>query len=215
MIILLKSVPFDFPCLVMFDTTHSFCRYCTEILASLPFSCPDEPLYLIYDINRVVQLRAGAIESSIKMWSSSSQQQDSLKAWDENHMGNVFSVHQVSDQTLSDSTMTTSDNSCGISKEDLQKSQVGCFFEINSLRPHMFILLHLYGLEITQKLKIYKQSFPHFPIFWLSIQLSLSSDLKKKNEMKQSLFVLFVKLTMRNLFYHFVWYNLSWFSSYC
>ncbi|XP_039139288.1 sister chromatid cohesion protein SCC2 isoform X2 [Dioscorea cayenensis subsp. rotundata] len=100
-----------------------FLVYCTEILASLPFSCPDEPLYLIYDINRVVQLRAGAIESSIKMWSSSSQQQDSLKAWDENHMGNVFSVHQVSDQTLSDSTMTTSDNSCGISKEDLQKSQ--------------------------------------------------------------------------------------------
>ena len=80
-----------------------------------------------------------------------------MKASDENHMANVFSVQLVSDQTLSDSTMTTSDNSCGISKEDLQKSQVGCFFgEINNLRPLMGgFLWHLYGLEITQELKIY------------------------------------------------------------
>ncbi|KAJ0980187.1 hypothetical protein J5N97_008442 [Dioscorea zingiberensis] len=99
-----------------------FLIYCTEILASLPFSSPDEPLYLIYDINRVVQLRAGAIESSIKMWISSSQQRDSVKASHESHMGNDF-FQQVSDHNLSDSTLTTSDNSCGISKEDLQKSQ--------------------------------------------------------------------------------------------
>lgn len=32
----------------------------------LPFTIPDEPLYLIYTINRVVQVRAGMLESNIK-----------------------------------------------------------------------------------------------------------------------------------------------------
>lgn len=43
-----------------------FFRYCTETLALLPFTLPDEPLYLVYSINRVVQIRAGAIESNLK-----------------------------------------------------------------------------------------------------------------------------------------------------
>ena len=53
-----------------------FLVYCTEILATLPFSCPDEPLYLIYDINRVLQLRTGPLESNMKAWSSLFQQKD-------------------------------------------------------------------------------------------------------------------------------------------
>ncbi|CAH2072676.1 unnamed protein product [Thlaspi arvense] len=44
----------------------SFLMYCTETLALLPFTTPDEPLYLVYSINRVVQIRAGAIESNLK-----------------------------------------------------------------------------------------------------------------------------------------------------
>ncbi|KAL0647848.1 hypothetical protein Bca4012_046139 [Brassica carinata] len=40
--------------------------YCTETLALLPFTTPDEPLYLVYSINRVIQIRAGAIESNLK-----------------------------------------------------------------------------------------------------------------------------------------------------
>ncbi|KAJ0232572.1 Sister chromatid cohesion protein SCC2 [Hirschfeldia incana] len=44
----------------------SFLMYCTETLALLPFTTPDEPLYLVYSINRVVQVRAGAIESNLK-----------------------------------------------------------------------------------------------------------------------------------------------------
>lgn len=51
-------------------------RCCTEVLASLPFTCAEEPLYLIYDINRVIQLRAGAPEANMKLWSSCSQQWD-------------------------------------------------------------------------------------------------------------------------------------------
>ncbi|KAL1205894.1 Sister chromatid cohesion protein SCC2 [Cardamine amara subsp. amara] len=44
----------------------SFLMYCTETLALLPFTSPDEPLYLVYSINRVVQIRAGAIESNLR-----------------------------------------------------------------------------------------------------------------------------------------------------
>ncbi|CAN6574662.1 unnamed protein product [Malus baccata var. baccata] len=43
-----------------------FLMYCTEILALLPFTTPDEPLYLVYSINRVVQVRAGALEAKLK-----------------------------------------------------------------------------------------------------------------------------------------------------
>lgn len=32
----------------------------------LPFSLPDEPLYLIYTINRTVQVRSGTVESNMK-----------------------------------------------------------------------------------------------------------------------------------------------------
>ncbi|CAA7031303.1 unnamed protein product [Microthlaspi erraticum] len=44
----------------------SFLMYCTETLALLPFTSPDEPLYLVYSINRVIQIRAGALESNLK-----------------------------------------------------------------------------------------------------------------------------------------------------
>ncbi|AES74937.2 putative chromatin regulator PHD family [Medicago truncatula] len=49
----------------------AFLTYCTEVLALLPFVAPDEPLYLIYTINRVVQVRAGPLEANFKAWSSS------------------------------------------------------------------------------------------------------------------------------------------------
>ncbi|XP_050894862.1 sister chromatid cohesion protein SCC2 [Lathyrus oleraceus] len=45
--------------------------YCTEVLALLPFIAPDEPLYLIYAINRAVQVRAGQLEANFKAWCSS------------------------------------------------------------------------------------------------------------------------------------------------
>ncbi|RLN34829.1 nipped-B-like protein B isoform X2 [Panicum miliaceum] len=57
-------------------STVSFLVYCAEVLASLPFTCPDEPLYLIYDINRVIHFRAGAIEANLKKWTSMDQPQD-------------------------------------------------------------------------------------------------------------------------------------------
>ncbi|XAR51675.1 hypothetical protein NMG60_11006373 [Bertholletia excelsa] len=43
-----------------------FLMYCTEILALLPFTQPEEPLYLIYAINRVIQVRSGTLEANMK-----------------------------------------------------------------------------------------------------------------------------------------------------
>lgn len=43
-----------------------FLMYCAEILALLPFSLLDEPLYLVYAINRVLQVRAGTLEANMK-----------------------------------------------------------------------------------------------------------------------------------------------------
>ncbi|KAM3238424.1 sister chromatid cohesion protein SCC2 isoform X2 [Capsicum annuum] len=48
------------------DSVVPFLIYCTEILASLPFISPDEPLYLIYSINRIIQVRAGTVEANMK-----------------------------------------------------------------------------------------------------------------------------------------------------
>lgn len=53
-------------CLEWNNKLVSFGRYCAEILALLPFTLPDEPLYLIYAINRVIQVRAGALEAKMK-----------------------------------------------------------------------------------------------------------------------------------------------------
>ncbi|KAK3212439.1 hypothetical protein Dsin_017145 [Dipteronia sinensis] len=61
-----------------------FLMYCTEILALLPFTLPDEPLYLIYTINRVIQVRAGALEANMKAMSTHLLQRDTHKITPEN-----------------------------------------------------------------------------------------------------------------------------------
>ncbi|KAE9449352.1 hypothetical protein C3L33_18760, partial [Rhododendron williamsianum] len=55
---------FDTP--IWNNSVIPFLMYCTEILVLLPFTLPDEPLYLIYAINRVIQVRAGTLEANMK-----------------------------------------------------------------------------------------------------------------------------------------------------
>lgn len=43
-----------------------FLVYCSEVLSALPFGIPDEPLYVVYTINRVVQVRGGELEANMK-----------------------------------------------------------------------------------------------------------------------------------------------------
>ncbi|XP_027357770.1 sister chromatid cohesion protein SCC2 [Abrus precatorius] len=59
---------FDNPCWT--KLVIAFLTYCTEVLALLPFISPDEPLYLIFAINRIVQVRAGPLEANFKAWTS-------------------------------------------------------------------------------------------------------------------------------------------------
>ncbi|XP_022750718.1 sister chromatid cohesion protein SCC2-like isoform X2 [Durio zibethinus] len=61
------------------DSVIPFLMYCTETLALLPFSSPDEPLYLIYAINRVLQVRAGSLEANMKALSLNLLQTDTQK----------------------------------------------------------------------------------------------------------------------------------------
>ncbi|GAQ92315.1 Sister chromatid cohesion protein SCC2/Nipped-B [Klebsormidium nitens] len=52
-----------------FDTAADdlpFLHFCAAALAGLPFATLDEPLYLIYSINRTLQLRAGAALAQLK-----------------------------------------------------------------------------------------------------------------------------------------------------
>ncbi|KAL9259894.1 Sister chromatid cohesion protein SCC2-like protein [Drosera capensis] len=51
------------------NTVIPFLMYCTDILALLPFVTPDEPLCLIYTINRVIQVKSGTLEASLKAFS--------------------------------------------------------------------------------------------------------------------------------------------------
>ncbi|OWM83476.1 hypothetical protein CDL15_Pgr012957 [Punica granatum] len=52
------------------DSVVPFFTHCTKILALLPFTVPVELLYLIYSINQIIQVRAGAIEANLKAYCS-------------------------------------------------------------------------------------------------------------------------------------------------
>ncbi len=109
----------------MYLTTklHNNCRYCAEVLASLPFTSPDEPLYLIYDINRVIQLRAGAVEANLKNWTSMYQQQEMVGM--PRDTGDV--MHEpggCSDQNLVDVSQMMLGNTCSTPVVNMAKLQV-------------------------------------------------------------------------------------------
>jgi cohesin loading factor subunit SCC2 len=99
------------------------CSYCTEVLASLPFTIPDEPLYLIYDINRVIQVRAGALESNMKIWSSLAQQRGMVKASSRDADDDVLNERETNTiDGLAD--VTTPDKGFELSEIDMERLKV-------------------------------------------------------------------------------------------
>ncbi|XP_057962405.1 sister chromatid cohesion protein SCC2 isoform X2 [Malania oleifera] len=132
------------------DLVIPFLMYCVEILALLPFTSPDEPLYLIYAINRVIQVRAGPLEANMKAWSSHQLQRHSQNVSHEN--GNIQqevsarsinytvpvdangTVQQSVGEPMSNYATSVDSNihpmsldgSCGNLKDDLQKIQADC-----------------------------------------------------------------------------------------
>ncbi|KAL2552247.1 PHD finger family protein [Forsythia ovata] len=132
------------------DSVIPFLIYCTEILALLPFTLPDEPLYLVYSINRVIQVRAGTLESEMKDLMQSLQG-NTLNINVNGAIQSDPSAHPVSYRTMTidnnqrvseeleghhlaghaasmDLNMhpPTSGNSCTISSDTLQKIQACC-----------------------------------------------------------------------------------------
>ncbi|KAF6145149.1 hypothetical protein GIB67_020340 [Kingdonia uniflora] len=114
-------------------------RYYTEILASLPFTSPDEPLYLIYAINCVLQVRSGSIEATMKDLSSRSIQEDKhIISYKNGVLQHDFLVlqhepysptHSVFNHIKEEDAIMCSPTlgvSCGILKDNLQSIQADC-----------------------------------------------------------------------------------------
>ncbi|KAF5189536.1 Sister chromatid cohesion protein scc2 [Thalictrum thalictroides] len=112
------------------NITIPFLMYCTEILASLPFTSPDEPLYLIYAINRIVQVRVGAIESNMKALSSHCLEgnfhmlrPENGSIQEESFLPQIPPIVMNKEAKLE--AMNSADSN-GISKDDMQNIQTDC-----------------------------------------------------------------------------------------
>lgn len=131
----------------------SFLMYCTEILASLPFSLPDEPLYLVYAINRMVQVRAGAVESNIKalildgpLRVVAKQVTECLAAQRQQESENAYNLDAVQPQKLDESSVV--DDTNGIPEEIVLKLKAECLAAVAlalllRLKRHVKILYNL------------------------------------------------------------------------
>ncbi|XP_073005499.1 sister chromatid cohesion protein SCC2 [Typha latifolia] len=155
------------------NSSVSFLVYCTEVLASLPFTCPDEPLYLIYDINRVIQLRAGALEANMKLWSSFLLQRDPAKiSSDSLYLTTQSGSHHSDNQNMIGNPEMSPDKICSISEEGVQKFQADC---------HEAIALQLL-LRLKRHLKIvYSLNDARCQAFSLKEQPKSGETLSKQN----------------------------------
>eukprot|EP00250_Pteridium_aquilinum_P012903 c21018_g1_i1 orf=256-5733(+) len=130
-----------------------FLMYCTEILASLPFSLPDEPLYLVYAINRMVQVRAGAVESNIKalilegpLRVVAKQVTESLAAQRQQESENAYNLDAVQPQRLDECSVV--DDTDGVPEEIVLKLKAECLAAVAlalllRLKRHVKILYNL------------------------------------------------------------------------
>ncbi|KAK3005952.1 hypothetical protein RJ639_017655 [Escallonia herrerae] len=152
------------------DSLIPFLMYCTEILALLPFTLPDEPLNLIYTINRVIQLRAGSIEESLKafvhLFQGNSRnilpvngiiQQEPSAPPISNNLVSVDANGMVQEEVSGHPVLFHNatvypnmllSNFCGISEDDLQKIQADCIAAsalqlLLKLKRHLKIVYNL------------------------------------------------------------------------
>ncbi|KAF9624141.1 hypothetical protein IFM89_008079 [Coptis chinensis] len=128
-----------------------FLMYCAEILASLPFSLPDEPLYLIYAINRVIQVRAGALEANMKALTSSCLKSNFHIPHENGLIQQELSPHPFPHNMMSNDANLDSviaADSHGLSNDDLQKVKIDSHAAISlqlllKLKRHLKIVFGL------------------------------------------------------------------------
>lgn len=129
-----------------------FLVYCAEVLAALPFTVPDEPLYVVYAINRIMQVRAGSLEADMKALISDGpfgavakvtfEAKASEKEMESDVAYNIESIEPV------DKVSGDADDSKGIPDVYLQKLKVYCHAAIAlalllKLKRHLKIMYSL------------------------------------------------------------------------
>ncbi|XP_057824377.2 sister chromatid cohesion protein SCC2 isoform X1 [Cryptomeria japonica] len=129
-----------------------FLMYCAEVLASLPFTLPDEPLYLVYAINRIMQVRAGSLESDMKALISNSPLGALVKvtietkeAEKDKEGGEEYNIECI--ETINNSSVDEDDTQ-GIPDVYIQKLKGDCYGAITlalllKLKRHLKIVYSL------------------------------------------------------------------------
>lgn len=116
----------------------SIYRYCTEILASLPFASPDEPLYLIYTINRIIQVRAGALESEMKTFSYNALHRSTPSTTQENGVvQQVLGMNHFTDNSsieAANAARVTQEN--GVFREELRENNISNYNNAEAMKMH-------------------------------------------------------------------------------
>ncbi|KAK6913333.1 HEAT repeat associated with sister chromatid cohesion protein [Dillenia turbinata] len=134
------------------DSAIPFLIYCTEILALLPFSTPDEPLYLIYTINRVIQLRAGVLEANLKALTVVSSQKDAQKSHENGRNGNELGV--VTAQHVLNPTMSFDANGRSQLTPDIHSAPVHIKLLGENIRPAYSDYCHSISEEELPKIQV-------------------------------------------------------------
>ncbi|XXG63462.1 hypothetical protein AAC387_Pa05g1653 [Persea americana] len=115
-----------------------FLIYCTEILASLPFTLPDEPLYLIYTINRIIQVRAGSLESEMKTLSNRGLHGSSASSTQENGVvQQVLGMNHFTDNSdieAANAARVSQEN--GLVREELRENYVSDNNNTEAVKMH-------------------------------------------------------------------------------
>lgn len=127
---------FDFTGQVITSHTLPFLVYCAEILASLPFGVPDEPLYLIYSINRTVALRGGQVHASMKSMISgggplaehAQAALDEIAREKEEKGEEAYDIFGTDDTAPQGQSWAPGDDTQGASEDVVQRLQDDCTF---------------------------------------------------------------------------------------
>ncbi|KAG6556205.1 hypothetical protein Mapa_002146 [Marchantia paleacea] len=109
-----------------------FLVYCAEVLSALPFGLPDEPLYIVYTINRAVQVRGGVLEANMKAAISDghlgvvAKQVLGVMAAEKEQEGEEAYNVNAAEEEIPKSSNDLVDNTEGIPDEVLDKLRLDC-----------------------------------------------------------------------------------------
>jgi hypothetical protein len=135
-------------------------RYCAEVLAALPFGLPDEPLYVVYTINRVLQVRGGELEANMKasindgaLGVVAKHVQEIMAAEKEREGDAAYDLNATAQEPESNFNMEMVEDTQGIPDDVLDKLRV---------RLHLFLsgfFFHMCMIHLVLILKVFYFSY--------------------------------------------------------